>query len=300
MKRLIRKAEHDIVNRDSALLLINGKIYEDATHAACLQDFFKENGLENQYPTDFLTRPDFEQFEELSTEYKEIVLAHLVKNEDGVFILYGFINGTMVEYDGIPENIKQMFADKYNLPVYNDLEHESNGENTYDEEENFKNARNRAQQLNGGEEIEGELKNLGFEMINGFYSNGYINLTVDGRYIKVISIVGGPKREYTIEELINNQNTILNNGKQFLDLATKYNGTIEPKDENSFLFKAINSKFNIPITVYFKNGEGKLTNLEEAKKSNFAGYMDFKDYIEDENITTTDIEYIEDLKAILE
>lgn len=300
MKRLIRKAEHDIVNRDLALLLINGKIYEDTTHAACLQDFFKENGLENEYPSDFLTRPDFEQFEELSTEYKEIVLAHLVKNEDGVFILYGFINGSLVEYEGIPENIKQMFADQYNLTVYNDLEHENNSENTYNEEENFKNARNRAQQLSGGEEIEGELKNLGFEMINGFYSNGYINLIVDGKYIKVISVAGGPKREYTIEELINNKDTILNNGKQFLDLATKHNGTIEPKDENSFLLKATNSKFNIPLTIYFKDGEGKLTNLEEAKKSNFTGYMDFRDYIEDENITTTEIEYVEDLKAVLE
>lgn len=299
MKRLIKKAEHDIVNRDLALLLINGKIYEDTTHAACLQDFFKENGLENQYPSDFLTRPDFEQFEELSNDYKEIVLAHLVKNEDGVFILYGFINGSMIEYEGIPENIKQMFADKYNLTVYNDLEHENNGENTYDEEENFKNARNRAQQLSGGEEVEGELKNLGFEMINGFYSNGYINLTVDGKYIKVISIAGGPKREYTIEELINNKDAVLNNGKQFLDLAIKHNGTIEPKDENSFLLKATNGKFNIPLTVYFKDGEGKLTNLEEAKKANFTGYMDFRDYIEDENITTTEIEYVEDLEAVL-
>lgn len=299
MKRLIKKAEHDIVNRDLALLLINGKIYEDTTHAACLQDFFKENGLENQYPSDFLTRPDFEQFEELSNDYKEIVLAHLVKNEDGVFILYGFINGSMIEYEGIPENIKQMFADKYNLTVYNDLEHENNGENTYDEEENFKNARNRAQQLSGGEEVEGELKNLGFEMINGFYSNGYINLTVDGKYIKVISIAGGPKREYTIEELINNKDAVLNNGKQFLDLAIKHNGTIELKDENSFLLKATNGKFNIPLTVYFKDGEGKLTNLEEAKKANFTGYMDFRDYIEDENITTTEIEYVEDLEAVL-
>ena len=36
MKRLIKKAYHDIMNRDSAIIMVGNNFYEDVTHAACL------------------------------------------------------------------------------------------------------------------------------------------------------------------------------------------------------------------------------------------------------------------------
>ena len=37
MKRLFKKAAHDWNNRDMAIVYVDGEVYEDATHAICLQ-----------------------------------------------------------------------------------------------------------------------------------------------------------------------------------------------------------------------------------------------------------------------
>ena len=46
MKRLVKKAEHDVDNRDFAFVYIGGKYYENATHALCLRQYLKENEKE--------------------------------------------------------------------------------------------------------------------------------------------------------------------------------------------------------------------------------------------------------------
>ena len=44
MKKLLKKAAHDFNNRDMAILYIEGEIYEDATHAICLQKYLNDTG----------------------------------------------------------------------------------------------------------------------------------------------------------------------------------------------------------------------------------------------------------------
>ena len=93
MKRLIKKAEHDVDNRDFAFVYIGGKYYENATHALCLRQYLKENEKEVAMDS-YLLRPDIEQFEEISKEEnKPVVLGHYVEKEDGIFIIYGCIEG---------------------------------------------------------------------------------------------------------------------------------------------------------------------------------------------------------------
>lgn len=49
MKRLIRKANHDIGRRDKALLYINGKVYAAFTHGDAIKKYVKENMPDGKY-----------------------------------------------------------------------------------------------------------------------------------------------------------------------------------------------------------------------------------------------------------
>ena len=49
MKRLIRKANHDIGRRDKALLYIDGKVYAAFTHGDAIKDYVKENMPDGKY-----------------------------------------------------------------------------------------------------------------------------------------------------------------------------------------------------------------------------------------------------------
>ena len=45
MKRLKKIADHDVDSRDAALVIVGDKVYENVTHALCLNDIYKENTL---------------------------------------------------------------------------------------------------------------------------------------------------------------------------------------------------------------------------------------------------------------
>ena len=81
MKRLIRKSVHDAINRDFAILYINGIFYEDITHAMCLKQFINQNNL-NDILTNYQKRPDVDIFIEISQQIGPVVLAHYVEKED--------------------------------------------------------------------------------------------------------------------------------------------------------------------------------------------------------------------------
>ena len=98
LKRLIKIAEHDFDNRDFAIVYINGKFYEDYTHMQCITQFLKENDI-TILQTDFIHRPQNDQFLELSKEYGQIVLAHMVKAENAVYIIVGYDSGEMFSFD---------------------------------------------------------------------------------------------------------------------------------------------------------------------------------------------------------
>ena len=68
MKRLIKKAYHDIMNRDCAIIMVGNNFYEDVTHAACLKQFLDSVGVEEEQDS-FQSRPDLEMFNWISEEW---------------------------------------------------------------------------------------------------------------------------------------------------------------------------------------------------------------------------------------
>ncbi len=136
MRRLIKKSIHDVPNRDSAFIYINDKFYEDVTHATCLYQFLTDEGKDIDMYS-FQTRPSISTFEELSEEYGTVILGHLVKAEDGVFIIYGYIKGKYCEYSDIPKNELKTIQEHYGMETYDDLAVDELVKNNSNTEENI-------------------------------------------------------------------------------------------------------------------------------------------------------------------
>ena len=280
MKRLIKKAEHDILNRDAAILYINGKFYEDVTHAACLYTFLKEEGVE--FETDFQTRPDYELLKELSTTYNDIVLAHHVNKENGIFILYGFINGQEVSYDNLPSNIIEDFKNQYGMDIYDDLKHEQ-VENLYDEEEQTQNFNKRKNELesDGNEEIIQKLLDNGFTEVSGCYNKNGITVKINKDKINVYRMVGANSNVNldNIDRIIKDADT----ESGYKTIVSEYNGTITPNQKNVSKFDVSFSNEDGTLQYNFVASQGGFKlDTESLKKSNFSLYSDLRDYMEDE------------------
>lgn len=216
MKRLIRKAGHDIHNRDTAILYIDGQFYEDVTHAAAFQQYLKDNGEKNLKSVKM--RPDFEYFEEYSKENNvDIVLGHLVKKEDAVFLIYGFEDGIPVQFDSISNNLKSKFEDRYNLPVKDEMSHDEGDYNPYanDLTDIQKQTDDRVHELEVEQRADfyKQLKNLGYyyKEKDGYYTNEYINLRIDddGYTVVDINYIGGAQEMTNVEDLFEDLQTEL-------------------------------------------------------------------------------------------
>ena len=188
LKRLVKKAEHDVDNRDFAFVYIGGKYYENATHALCLRQYLKENEKEVAMDS-YLLRPDIEQFEEISKEEnKPVVLGHYVEKEDGIFIIYGCIDGDFVEFNRIPKNILHEISNYYGLPCYDDFEHdEKEIDNQYDEDENYEKS-DKEQEEAIIEDLSKTFIDNGFTFNNNFFTNGYVNVGVKFNQLAAYSI----------------------------------------------------------------------------------------------------------------
>ena len=68
------------MNRDTAILYINGIFLESATHAVCLKKYINNNKL-NIKSFNLQKRPDHEIFIELSINIGPIVIGHKVDKE---------------------------------------------------------------------------------------------------------------------------------------------------------------------------------------------------------------------------
>jgi hypothetical protein len=86
----------------------------------------------------FQTRPSISTFEELSEEYGTVILGHLVKAEDGVFIIYGYIKGKYCKYSDIPKNELKTIQEHYGMETYDDLAVDELVKNNSNTEENIK------------------------------------------------------------------------------------------------------------------------------------------------------------------
>lgn len=107
MKRLIKKSLHDYHNRDLALVYINGEIYESDTHSDC----FKQYALQHK------NSENFDNYTSLITDYNttndEIAFAHLVENQNAIFIeIYSMQN--VDDQNKIIKEYKKEYPD-YNI-----------------------------------------------------------------------------------------------------------------------------------------------------------------------------------------
>lgn len=284
MKRLIRKAGHDIHNRDTAILYIDGQFYEDVTHAAAFQQYLKDNGEKNLKSVKM--RPDFEYFEEYSKENNvDIVLGHLVKKEDAVFLIYGFEDGIPVQFDSISNDLKSKFEDRYNLPVEDEMNHEEDNYNPYtnDLTDIQKKTDKRVHEL----EIEqrsdfyNQLESLGYHYKeqDGYYTNECINLRIDddGYTAVDINYIGGEQLETNVEDL-------------FEDLQT------ELEMEDIEYFQSLNAMFESLNALTFRITIGKVV-LQCSTNAN--GYNYTLKSETNLDVDASNIDIYKDLEALL-
>lgn len=284
MKRLIRKAGHDIHNRDTAILYIDGQFYEDVTHAAAFQQYLKDNGEKNLKSVKM--RPDFEYFEEYSKENNvDIVLGHLVKKEDAVFLIYGFEDGIPVQFDSISNDLKSKFEDRYNLPVEDEMNHEEDDYNPYtnDLTDIQKKTDKRVHELEVEQRSDfyNQLESLGYHYKeqDGYYTNECINLRIDddGYTAVDINYIGGEQLETNVEDL-------------FEDLQT------ELEMEDIEYFQSLNAMFESLNALTFRITIG---NVVLQCSTNANGYNYTLKSETNLDVDTSNIDIYKDLEALL-
>ena len=234
---------HDVVNRDAAIMYIDGKFYEDVTHAAAFQQYLKDIDYKNLKSVKM--RPDFNDFEKFSQENNvDIILGHLVKKEDAVYIIYGFEDGIPVEFNSISQDIKNKFESEYNLPVEDESVHEDSDYNPYVNDlieiEKKTNDRVRELELEQRQDFYSQLESLGYyyKEDQGYYTNESINLRIDddGYTSVTINYIGGEEYMTSVEDL-------------FEDLKTELElEDIEYLTSLGAMFKSLNA-LNFEITI---------------------------------------------------
>ena len=234
---------HDVVNRDAAIMYIDGKFYEDVTHAAAFQQYLKDIDYKNLKSVKM--RPDFNDFEKFSQENNvDIILGHLVKKEDAVYIIYGSEDGIPVEFNSISQDIKNKFESEYNLPVEDESVHEDSDYNPYandlTEIEKKTNDRIRELELEQRQDFYSQLESLGYyyKEDQGYYTNESINLRIDddGYTSVTINYIGGEEYMTSVEDL-------------FEDLKTELElEDIEYLTSLGAMFKSLNA-LNFEITI---------------------------------------------------
>lgn len=123
-KDLRKQARHDVENRESAILYIDGEFYEDLSHANCLAQYNKAHNVDKEKRTN--QRKD--NFSEIAEEDHKIAFAHKTNEQttvddfmndadptDHIFIEEKtLVNMTLAE---AAEAFKKQYPD---IPIYND------------------------------------------------------------------------------------------------------------------------------------------------------------------------------------
>lgn len=254
MKRLIKKSVHDVMNRDNAFLYINGKYYEDSTHALCLYDYFTEKGQKNKAQS-YQYRPSMDIFYELSEEVGPVVLGHMVEKEDGVFVIYACLDGEAVYFNDIPKNLIDEISKHYGMECYDDLEHdETKSENLYNADEKSKEFNERKNEVSSkeAEKAAEYLESNGFNTIgsgdNKYYTNGTsINIIIekDDNSVTYYEIGEGLNYYYT-----NKIEDITNEVPEFYSKVTSYGGTCKSESLNKFTCEFNNTSGTIHYELY--------------------------------------------------
>lgn len=177
MKRLVKRAEHDMNNRDLAIVYVDGQIYEDATHALCLQEYIKDNDIEEELKS-LQFRPDFEQFSEISkiNGGQDVVLAHKVDNADAIYYIYGLHDGKEMSDNEIINILGKIYPE---YKIVNDVEHDDDDNHGYDEKEQIEKGKKRIEDYQNGNFIK-YLNDAGYRKANDeMYYNNYCLIMID-------------------------------------------------------------------------------------------------------------------------
>ncbi len=124
LKRLLKKADHDVINRDAAIVYAGGKFYIGGTHSLCLKQIKDDNPEIETVLTSYQYRPDIEQFKEISEYVGVVILAHLAKKENSTFIDFGIINGEYLMFDDIPDKYIKEFENEFKMEVKDEMKHD--------------------------------------------------------------------------------------------------------------------------------------------------------------------------------
>lgn len=112
MKRLIKKSSHDINNRDKAIIVINGEIYEGRAHAECINDYYEDHDLDDHYLSSAFDRPSYDKIKRF---VDQVVFAHLVESEKAIYLeTWSLENISMQEAASM---LKTKYSD---YSIYND------------------------------------------------------------------------------------------------------------------------------------------------------------------------------------
>lgn len=177
MKRLIKRSEHDWNNRDTAIVYINGEVYEDVTHAICLQEYIEDNDIEEELES-LQFRPDFQQFSEISEMNggQDVILAHRVDKTDSIYFIYGLNDGKKMSNNEIVNILEKVYP---GYKIINDLEHDNDDNHGYDEEEQVEKGKKRIEDYQNGNFIK-YLNDAGYKKANDeMYYNNYCLIMID-------------------------------------------------------------------------------------------------------------------------
>lgn len=305
MKRLIKKADHDILNRDFAIVYCNGKFYTGITHAYCLNNIKKDNKEVKLVLKSYQMRPDFDQFTEVSEKVGPVVLAHCVAKEEGVFLDVGFIDGEALSFDDIPDSIKNEFKKEYDMPVYDEMKHSDVDmydpkQNPYYNEINQKSEEltDTMQELDKTEEAEEFLENNGYK----YDSENWIYVNEEGIAVDISDAsctIHIPLQEVIECQTEDIENTIKNVKNPIVDILDKFVG----KGKYSIIFKdfieseglyEISFENNYNQTLYFKCVGDRLNIIVDGIDVTY----DIKDYCPDGEFDyTRDMEMLMDFYA---
>ena len=134
LRKMNKTADHDIYNRDYAVAIINGEIYEGNTHAEAVNKFLSGSGksLNDDYgrpPIALRKLPDatdedieemddfFQDMYTMDREVKSIAFAHVCNDaeEEGIFLEQSSLYNTTLE------EATKILKDKFpNYKIYND------------------------------------------------------------------------------------------------------------------------------------------------------------------------------------
>jgi hypothetical protein len=124
--RLKKKSEHDTMNRDCAIVYVNGEFYQGNTHAEALNKYLNNSGKklnETKYRPFFNVEPklyysdnDIQDINTMNdTEFKEIAFAHEVKSENAIYIEQYSLQNINIE------TVAKLFKEQYpSFNIYND------------------------------------------------------------------------------------------------------------------------------------------------------------------------------------